>query len=153
MFVRKNGCWIFQNPGKVTVPQLSLTEVITAERHILLEWGRKCYEIWCSALQTTLVPACPYWNWYLTAHTETVLGTNLQNSFWLTLLILFTSWERHGCCMDNLIRWIIQILPFMYTLILFRSCSAFLSGTSIPSVFPGEWICMQWYELQHTWRD
>ena len=32
--------------GKLTMPQCSLTGIITAEKHIMLEWGRKWYEIW-----------------------------------------------------------------------------------------------------------
>lgn len=31
---------------KLTVLQCSLTGIITTEKHIMLEWGRKWYEIW-----------------------------------------------------------------------------------------------------------
>lgn len=31
----------------ILVPQCSLTGIITAEKHVMLEWGRKWYEIWC----------------------------------------------------------------------------------------------------------
>lgn len=87
--------------GKLTMPQCSLTGIITAEKHIMLEWGRKWYEIWYpSNITGAWLPVLKQC-WELSSRTQSD-----------SHCYFFHQLSRHGCHMDNLIRWIIQILLY-----------------------------------------
>ena len=89
IFKRNNGCWIFQNPWK----DYSATMFSHWNHH-----SRKAHNVRVGKkVVWNLVPSkhC----WCLTTHTETVLRTELQNSGWLTLLLLPPAeqgWLWHG---------------------------------------------------------
>lgn len=90
IFKKNNGCWIFQNPWK---DDISATVFSYWNHHSRkacnVRVGKKV--VW------NLVPSKH--RWCLTAHTETVLRTELQNSGWLTLLLLppaEQAWLSHG---------------------------------------------------------
>lgn len=98
-FIRNNGCWILQNPGVVTVPKLSVSGALTAERHILFEWESQSYEIWCSPNMTGIGLPVLKQGWKPSFRTQ-------SDSSWS----LFHQLRKACCCMNNFIRWIIQIL-------------------------------------------
>lgn len=86
---------------KLTVLQCSLTGIITTEKHIMLEWGRKWYEIWYAPNITGAWLPILEWCWELSSRTQSD-----------SHCYFFHQLSRHGCHIDNLIRWIIQILLY-----------------------------------------